>query len=246
MARRGIMISLRTSADEARKSGNLLPDGWWADENVGYSFVGTQDDDNIYSGHGDSTMFGGDGDDRLFGWGGNDILKGGKGNDTLYGGAGDDRMKGGRGDDTLYGVDGNDILKGGKGDDTLDGSDGDDLLLGGAGNDDLDGGDGDDTLYGGKGNEWLNGGAGADRFVFNGKNSGHDYIRFYEDDEDTIVFTGGIQFSDLIITDRYTDFSGPHPHFHPTQIEDASGEWVIKIEGVRAADLTESDFEFLV
>ena len=218
MAKRGIRISLRTSEDEARESGNSLPNGWWADGNVGYSLFGTEDDDRLYGGLGGDRMVGGAGDDHLSGFEGDDILKGGNGDDHLSGGSGDDGLKGGRGDDHLLGGAGNDTLLGGRGNDWLSSGDGDDILWGGKGTDGLVGGAGDDELHGGAGNDMLWGRAGADRFVFDGSHGSDVIADFSRDDGDTLVFMKkGIQFSDLIITDK----------FSRAVIQDSSGEWRI-------------------
>ncbi len=254
MAKRGIMLSPRTSPDEARESGNSLPDGWWADKNAGYSLIGTEDDDRLYSGRGHDRMFGGDGDDHLIGGEGDNILKGGKGNDHLSAFAGDDGLKGGPGDDHLSGGSGNDVLLGGKGNDSLSGGAGDDYLRGGRGDDRLWGGDGDDELHGGRGYDILTGGDGADRFVFglNSPNRPSDRggsISDFEDGKDTIVITSGIRFSDLIIEDRSNVLADGRISTSPlgrnAVIKDDSGEWEIYVNEAAAEDLTEADFDFL-
>ena len=129
------------------------------------------DDDELYGGDGNDTIFGVGGDDLLAGGNGNDTLNGNSGNDRLYGNAGADELNGQSGDDELYGGASADILAGGSGNDTLDGGDGADTLGGGSGADTLSGGygndilrgnSGDDMLEGGRGNDVLEGGSGSD------------------------------------------------------------------------------------
>jgi len=100
---------------------------------------------------------------------------------TVFGTAGDDIIDGGSGDD---------ILKGETGGDTLTGGSGDDILDGGNGDDNLDGGEGDDELSGGAGNDALVGGSGYDSFVFKAADgdSGHDTIRLFNPEDDTLRF----------------------------------------------------------
>ncbi|WP_293077355.1 calcium-binding protein [Moorena sp. SIO3H5] len=145
-------------------------------------FVGTNDQDNIFSGDGDDLIRTDKGNDIIEGNNGNDTLKGGKGNDNLDGNAGNDYIDGSKGDDTLSGGEGDDLLNGGAdndlingdaGDDTLKGDKGKDTLNGGVGSDTLDGGQNDDTLNGGEGDDFLNGRAGNDRL--NG-DAGHDFL----------------------------------------------------------------------
>ena len=110
----------------------------------------------------DDDIYGGDGNDTLYGISGNDSLYGGRGNDALNGNSGDDVLYGNEGDDILHGNSGLDFLFGGAGRDTLHGNSGNDNLEGGGDNDVLHGGSGDDSLYGGSGDDELNGGSGAD------------------------------------------------------------------------------------
>jgi Ca2+-binding RTX toxin-like protein len=57
---------------------------------VNNSYLGTNNNDDLFGGLGNDSLTGYAGDDRLFGEQGNDALAGGYGNDTLYGGAGND------------------------------------------------------------------------------------------------------------------------------------------------------------
>lgn len=131
------------------------------------------DDDIIYGGDGNDTLYGISGDDYLAGGNGNDDLSGNSGNDILYGNSGKDVLRGNSGNDELSGGHNDDILEGNSGNDFLSGDGGSDLLSGGSGNDELSGGSGEDTLNGGSGADILNGGSGND--VLNG-NSGNDTI----------------------------------------------------------------------
>ena len=102
----------------------------WNDDMV-FDIVieGTNGDDDIYIGKGDSVLFGRDGDDTLSGGIGDDKLYGGKDDDYIKGHSGDDRLRGGTGDDLLKGGSGNDILEGEDGNDTLEGNSGDDTFV---------------------------------------------------------------------------------------------------------------------
>ena len=115
-------------------------------------------------------------------------------NDVLNGTAARDQIAGLAGNDTIYGFDESDWLFGGDGRDLLYGGTGDDILYGGAGNDWLYGGDGADRLIGGSGNDsmWAGQAEGlADTFVFDGTvNFGADRIYEFEDDIDTLAFSG--------------------------------------------------------
>ncbi|MDJ0742844.1 MAG: cellulase family glycosylhydrolase [Xenococcaceae cyanobacterium MO_167.B27] len=169
---------------------------------------GEKGEDLLYGGLGNDTLFGGKGEDSLFGDSGDDfldgekgedLLSGGLGNDTLFGGRGGDSLLGGLGNDTLFGGRGGDSLFGDSGDDFLNGEKGEDLLYGGLGNDTLFGGEGEDVLYGSLGNDTLFGGKGEDVFIL--RNDGSvDTILDFEDGEDIIELSTGLQFADLTIT----------------------------------------------
>ena len=91
---------------------------------------------------------------------------------------------------------------------TVAGTDGNDLILGStAGGDDLSGGlgadvilagDGADTITGGADDDRLGGGSGMDRFIF-ASGDGADVLSDFDASEDTLAFTGGLTFGDLII-----------------------------------------------
>lgn len=188
---------------------------------------------DVYGGH--DYLDGGEGDDLLVGdaifiadeaEAGNDLLVGGNGDDDLYGDAwegittdafgGHDFLDGGDGDDVLVGdagfvedgsVAGNDTLFGGAGDDELYGDadfevDGTSI----AGNDTLTGGTGDDVLFGDA--PLMDGDAGSDTFVYDTTSDfGDDVIVDLGSREvvDTILFTGGLTFTQLEDRTLWTD-----------------------------------------
>jgi len=83
-------------------------------EELGFTFEGADEADDVFVGKGSS--------DRAFGGAGRDLLIGGDDDDFLFGGDDDDILKGGRDDDVLRGGLGRDIKKGGPGDDTYIGT----------------------------------------------------------------------------------------------------------------------------
>ena len=143
---------------------------------------------------------------------------------TITGTDGADRLDGGRGDDTLYGRKGDDFLVGGDGDDIIYGGKGDDMLYGGAG---------DDTLYGGRGNNYFDGGDGADRLVLARKST--NQIDGFEDGTDILVITGGLEFSDLEVTQDGRN----------AVVRDSSGKLEIELRDFDASLLTLDDFDFI-
>jgi len=128
---------------------------------------GTSDDDLIYGGDGDYSMFGGDGDDQLHGGDGSTILNGEAGDDRLYAG------------DGFIGVSTN-ILNGGGGDDTLYGSN--------EAENTLNGGDGNDEIHL-RGQDTATGGAGEDVFLHSTEygNGMQSMITDYDAAEDQII-----------------------------------------------------------
>ncbi|WP_376872833.1 Hint domain-containing protein [Albirhodobacter sp. R86504] len=140
------------------------PEGDMIDNNDAILAGEAPQDDIVYAGAGNDTVFAGEGDDLVYGEAGDDVL---------YGEAGDDSLSGGTGNDTLYGGDGNDTLDAGQGQDELYGGAGNDVLKGGPVADFMDGGTGDDTMTGGSGNDTMIGGAGND--YVDGE-AGNDYI----------------------------------------------------------------------
>ncbi len=238
------------------------------------SLVGGVGNDGLFGGDGGDRLFGGDGGDTLDGGAGEDVLNGEAGEDLLSGGAGNDTLLGGTGHDTLQGHDGLDRLQGGEGDDRLIGGaerdtlwggwgmdhligeSGNDAMLGGRQNDTLEGGDGNDrlsgggqadALYGGAGADrllggagWdrLWGGAGADVFVFLPADAGGwDRIFDFQPDEDRLAFRGLSGMGEVRVRDVLQD--------GVRVAEVTGGGHVIRLEGVRAADLDAGDFLFL-
>ena len=131
------------------------------------------------------------------------------------------------------------IFLGGALDDSYSAGAGDDLLEGGGGDDTLLGGAGDDTLIGGTGADRLSGGEGADTFVLGEGDGGDvlslaDLITDFEDGLDLIGLEGGLQFSDLTVSDGGTANSA-------ISIA-ATGEMLAVIEGITEDLLDNGDF----
>jgi len=145
---------------------------------IGTTFTGTNQSDDLSGTPGDDYIDGGNSDDIIGGLGGNDTLIGGNGSDSIYGGDGDDLILGGENNDTGGGKD---VLFGGAGDDTI---------LGGNGKDDITGGLGDDSLTGGN---------ASDTFIF-AEGDGTDTITDYEVGLDLIGLSGGLTFNDLVFS----------------------------------------------
>ncbi|WP_239195259.1 Hint domain-containing protein [Thalassobius sp. Cn5-15] len=146
------------------------------------------DDDVIYAGAGNDSVFAGFGDDVVYGGHGNDSILTGEGNDTILGGAGDDTVRAGIGDDHIYGGRGDDSIQAYDGADYIIGGDGDDWMNGDRGSDTMFGGAGNDWMRGSFGNEWMEGGTGND-FIWSGY--GDDTIRLENDfGNDTIEMEG--------------------------------------------------------
>jgi serralysin len=175
--------------------------------------VGLRDDVDYHlsGGAGNDTLIGAGGDDTLIGGSGADIMQAGAGNDTVWysygdvfldsagraidvGGAGRDALRveaGSHFNSANLSIYGFEEFHGAERDDRAVGlrDDVDYHLSGGAGNDELQSAGGEDTLEGGAGNDTLHGGAGSDAFHFN-MNDDEDIIADFEDDIDTLVFTG--------------------------------------------------------
>ena len=126
--------------------------------------IGTNGQDNLFGGNGDSALTGLAGNDGLFGHGGDDCLRGGDGNDGLFAHGGDDVIHGG-GDR--------------------------DILNGGGGNDRTFGDDGNDVLFGAAGSDSLTGGSGRDVFLFNIGVSDADRVEDFDPTQDFVRFVNG-------------------------------------------------------
>lgn len=216
--------------------------------------------DNISGGFGADSLSGGQGRDTVNGGPGNDVLQGGYGDDTLYGGDGEDRLLAGFGDDVLNGGTGDDRLSGDDGRDTLYGGDGNDNLSGLDGNDVLRGDAGNDTLSGGTGSDTLTGGPGADTFKEEpalSDVSDVNWIMDFRPGEDRIDLSSfgfdpdpldwpnfALEIGEakgatwILLTDTFDISESNQP--------EKVGEFtvVLVLNGIRIADLKQSDFIF--
>jgi Ca2+-binding RTX toxin-like protein len=95
-------------------------------------------------------------------------------------------------------------VTGSDGDNSIIGASGNDSITGGAGNDTLTGGAGGDTLDGGIGNDTLIGGTGNDTFLF-GSGDGQDLVKDNSGSADKLVFDGGINPLDLVLSRQAND-----------------------------------------
>ena len=103
-----------------------------------------------------------------------------------------------------HGAVGNDHIVGTQRADRLHGGWNDDLLVGRNGRDRLFGEHGADTLVGGRGKDVLSGGMGADVFDLSAARLGHDTIRDFRDDTDTLRLARALQEADIgAFLDRY-------------------------------------------
>ena len=209
-------------------------------------WAGAQSDE-VYGGNGNDEIFGEEGADVIYGGSGNDKIDGGTfddlifgdhGKDTINGGGDNDEIYGGKSDDKLNGNSGDDLLFGGKGNDKLTGGTGNDFLDGGSQSDRLDGGDGDDILIGGIGHDELTGGAGADTFVFSGVVN-NDVITDFEVGIDVIDLTGYGPVSIETVLGVGSDTADG-------VLLDLKGNGSVLLEGVALADLSLSDFNFIL
>ncbi len=232
---------------EGGEDGDILFGGTEADRLDGQAgddrLFGEDGDDTLDGGAGDDLVFGNAGDDSVSGGAGADTLVGSEGADTLDGGDGADRLSGrlgpdsllgGAGADVLHGLEDADTLAGGADGDTLFGGEGTDALSGGDGVDVLRGGAEADTLRGGAGDDRMGGDGGADVFVF-APGDGRDLVFDFASGTDLIRLEGtGLDFSGLSIG---TDWAG-------RATVDYGADTII-LEGVAAASLSASDFEFV-
>jgi Ca2+-binding RTX toxin-like protein len=172
------------------------------------------------------------------------------GNDTFFDGASTNTLDGGAGNDTFIANTGVNLFIGGSGSDTIDYSlfqtgitfdlAAQDLSGGAAVNDDISGienaigTNGNDTFVSSAADNVFTGGTGADTFEFNTANSGDDTITDFSSAQgDTIALEGVASFDDLGITQSGSD-----------AVIDFEGGNTLTLEGVNAADLTASDFDF--
>lgn len=176
------------------------------------SYEGSDADELVTTGTGDSMVLGlagadvlqaGSGADTLAGGAGDDSLVGGAGDDYLYGGAvgnstsegGNDTLLGGDGADHIYGnsfagagndADGDDLIETGDGVNVAFGHAGNDSITGGVGRDRIQGGDDADTIDGGNGTDSINGNQGND-LIHGG--DGNDIVRGGKGDD--VLFGDG-------------------------------------------------------
>ncbi len=153
----------------------------------------------------DDTLVDGDGNSKLAGLGGNDLIAGGLGDDVILGGDGDDVLRGDRNSRSGQTGEpgGDDLIYGGAGNDRIGGKSGNDRLFGGAGDDIIFGDDGDDLIRGGLGNDTLtgdnrSGGKGSDTFIL-AIGEGIDTITDFEAGTDFIGLADGLTFGSLSI-----------------------------------------------
>lgn len=144
--------------------------------------------DTIYTRQGDDLVYGGNGDDYIDTCEDNDIIFGEDGNDTINTGSGDDVVYGGSGNDSIYNEFGNDYIDGGDGDDYIETHSGNDTIVGGRGN---------DSIYDNSG--------GNETFIYN-LGDGNDTIYNYgSNDSDTIQFGDTVALENIAF---FTDSSG--------------------------------------
>lgn len=166
-------------------------------------YVGGSGVDTIYGHEGNDVIYGyrtiADYDDNF--------LYGGTGNDTVFAAHGVDYVEGGEGDDLVYGYNGNDEIYGGAGNDNLRGGNHDDVLYGEAGDDILLGENNNDILIGGLGIDTLTGGGGYDTFTFQsgGSFDNVDTITDFNSTYDSIDISDLLVGYDPL-TDAITDF----------------------------------------
>jgi Ca2+-binding RTX toxin-like protein len=216
-------------------------------------------------------LVGSDEDDILIGDKNDNVIDGGRGNDTLEGGAGADHFIGGSGTDTVdYSSSGEAVninllegfgLGGDAQGDTYDGiesiigSDHDDTIVGRNRSDTIIAGDGDDVIRGGAGLDGIIGGEGNDRFVFDESDQPVDLLQFNL--EAIMDFTAGGDEDVLDLVNAGTGFTSLEDVLaNATDQEDfldsgISGVMIdlgpsggVFLAGVKADELTESDFMF--
>ena len=191
--------------------------------------------------NGDDVFTGSNGADRLRSFAGDDTVNSGGGADSLRTDAGNDVINSGGGADTIRAGGGRDLIDASRGRDDINAGGGSDTVLAGGGRDDvngaggadvIDGGGGRDRIVGGRGDDDMTGGRGADQFVF-ARNSGDDTIRDFGVGRDVL------------------DLSSVADSFDDLAIQRVDGALLIEVgaisialEGVRRAEIDETDFIF--
>lgn len=196
---------------------------------------------------------------------------------TIFGNVHAATISGGDGNDIIAGVGTvGGLVDGGTGNDTITANEYGNVVYGGSGNDSITtfslgvqnasmsgaaqqdalkadtiyGGDGNDTLVAGKGNDQFTGGVGADLFVVSPlANAGNtDTITDFVHMQDHIKLTGGLEFSDLTITNvssgggTASNFTSSSGALITVNGHGTSGS--VYLTGVDAHTLTASDFMF--
>ncbi len=223
------------------------------DSNATFYVIGGNGDDNwnftsvdlttarfINTGEGNDTVDGtannddirgGLGADLLIGRSGDDTISGGAGADLLIGMSNHDSVDGGGGNDHIFLGFGMDTAIGGAGNDTIEGLNGADHIAGNGGNDVIRGEQGTDTLIGGDGNDFLLGGTESDLFSFDG-DDGADTINDFEIGIDLIEITGGMSFTDVLLTQAGSD------------LDISFSTTTVRLLGVDQNDVDSGDFLF--
>ncbi|MBP0012466.1 MAG: hypothetical protein J7525_05040 [Roseofilum sp. SID3] len=161
--------------------------------------------------------------------------------DTLIGTLNPDQIITYAGDDWIAGNQGSDTLKANTGQDLLYGGQDSDLLHGGQGNDTLYGEKGSDRLSGDLGSDLLIGGADRDFFIVSQPSLANqnqaDWILDFEDGQDYMQLTGGLNYERLIIGLGTDNLTGT------TLIQDLlTGQTLAILSGIHPNQLTPEDF----
>ncbi|MEP0869201.1 GDSL-type esterase/lipase family protein [Trichocoleus desertorum AS-A10] len=115
------------------------------------------------------------------------------------------------------------------------GSDFDDVLVGSSGANVLNGGAGNDKILGGGGNDTFIGGAGSD--VYGVGTNGKPIILDFQNDQDLLGLTNGLQFSQLTIAQGLGDNAN-----HTLISLTSNGQLLASLMGVQATNITTNDF----
>uniref|UniRef100_UPI00404797E5 calcium-binding protein n=1 Tax=Polynucleobacter sp. TaxID=2029855 RepID=UPI00404797E5 len=173
-------------------------------------------------------------------------LRGSLSAETITGDAQANVIKGIDGVDTIYGLGGNDTLYAGdSGFSALSASSDNtaDVLYGGTGNDILVGSAGSNTLDGGTGADTIVTGAGTDTIVLRAGDGGAtiadaDVVTDFTDGMDVFGMEGGLQFTDITITQG----TGSYAADSIIQVH-STGEYLALLTAISATTLTDADFE---
>ena len=141
------------------------------------------------------------------------------------------------GNDTLYAGDSSSSTLSASSDNTAD------AIYGGAGNDILVGSAGSNTLDGGTGSDTIVTGAGTDTIVLRAGDGGAtiadaDVVTDFTDGMDVFRMEGGLQFTDITITQG----TGSYAADSIIQVH-STGEYLALLTAISATTLTDADFE---